>query len=113
MVRRRLLLASERYGPLANNVEGDEAFRKDRAVWYEHVTGESLDGLSLMEQWERVDRRDRASLPHVLGWTYDACPIQSVSDWRCLVERVDVIARRFRTHVLGRMDVRRVSNRSQ
>ena len=43
------------YGPLANNVEGDEAFRKDRAVWYEHVTGESLDGLSLMEQWERVD----------------------------------------------------------
>ena len=44
-----------RYGPLAENSEGDEAFRADRAVWYEHVTGESLDGLTLAEQWERVD----------------------------------------------------------
>ena len=24
-------------------------------MWYEHVTGESLEGLSLTEQWERVD----------------------------------------------------------
>ena len=43
--------------------DGDEAFRKDRAVWYEHVTGESLDGLPLIEQWARVDviaRRFRA-----------------------------------------------------
>jgi hypothetical protein len=45
----------ERYGPLAGNREGDEAFRKDRAVWYGHVTGESLEGLSLTKQWERVD----------------------------------------------------------
>merc|ERR1712093_284794 len=44
-----------RYAPLASNAAGDEAFRKDRAVWYEHVTGESLDGLSVAEQWERVD----------------------------------------------------------
>ena len=28
----------ERYGPLAQNPEGDETFRKDRRVWYEHVT---------------------------------------------------------------------------
>ena len=39
-----------RYAPLASNAAGDEAFRKDRAVWYEHVTGESLDGLSVAEQ---------------------------------------------------------------
>ena len=47
--------SDERYGPLANNAAGDEAFRADRSVWYEHVTGESLEGLSLTEQWERVD----------------------------------------------------------
>ena len=45
----------ERYGPLAQNPEGDEAFRKDRCVWYEHITGESLEGLSLTEQWQWVD----------------------------------------------------------
>ena len=45
----------ERYGPIASNPDGDERFRKDRAVWYEHVTGESLEGLALTEQWERVD----------------------------------------------------------
>ena len=53
----------ERYGLLADNSQGDEAFRADRAVWYEHVTGESLDGLTLGEQWECVDviaRRFRA-----------------------------------------------------
>ena len=49
------LRAEERYGLIASNQEGDERFRKDRAVWYEHVTGEPLDGLSLTEQWERVD----------------------------------------------------------
>ena len=52
-----------RFGSLANNSDGDEAFRKDRAVWYERVTGESLDGLPLIEQWVRVDviaRRFRA-----------------------------------------------------
>ena len=40
---------------MANNPEGDDEFRRDRAVWYEHVTGESLEGLCLTEQWERVD----------------------------------------------------------
>ena len=45
----------QRYGPLAQNPEGDEKFRKDRKVWYEHVTGESLEGASLTEQWQRVD----------------------------------------------------------
>ena len=45
----------ERYGPLANNPQGDEAFRQDRAVWYVHVTGESIEELSLTEQWQRVD----------------------------------------------------------
>ena len=44
----------ERYGPLANNPDGDERFRKDRAVWYEHATGESLQGLSLAAQWQRT-----------------------------------------------------------
>ena len=45
----------ERYGPLAQNSEGDEAFRKDRRAWYAHVTGESFKGVSLTEQWQRVD----------------------------------------------------------
>ena len=45
----------DRYGSLAQNPEGDEAFRKDRRAWYEHVTGESFEGVSLSEQWERVD----------------------------------------------------------
>ena len=47
--------ADERYGPLAQNFEGDEKFRQDRCVWFQHVTGESLEGLSLAEQWQRVD----------------------------------------------------------
>ena len=53
----------ERYGPLADNPVGDEDFRADRALWYENVTGESLDGLSLAEQWQLCDavaRRFRA-----------------------------------------------------
>ena len=49
----------DRYGSLAQNPEGDEAFRKDRRAWYEHVTGESFEGVSLSEQWERVDRLAR------------------------------------------------------
>ena len=40
----------ERYGVLAQNPEGDEAFRKDRRAWYQHVTGESLDGNSVTQQ---------------------------------------------------------------
>jgi hypothetical protein len=50
-----------RYGPLANNAEGDAAFRKDRSVWYEHVTGQSLEGMSLTEQWQHVDTLARRS----------------------------------------------------
>ena len=42
----------ERYGRIARNPKGNEAFRKDRRVWYEHVTGESLEGVSLTKQWE-------------------------------------------------------------
>jgi len=45
----------ERYGPLADNPAGDETFRADRALWYENVTGESLDGLSLAEQRQLCD----------------------------------------------------------
>ena len=50
----------QRYGPLAHNPEGDEAFRKDRCVWYEHVTGESLEGVSLAEQRRLTDVLARA-----------------------------------------------------
>ena len=50
----------ERYGPLAQNPDGDEAFRMDRRAWYEHVTGESFEGVSLTEQWRRVDVLSRA-----------------------------------------------------
>lgn len=50
----------ERYGPRANNRQGDEEFRKDRCVWYENVTGESLESVSLTKQWERVDVLARA-----------------------------------------------------
>ena len=42
------------YGPLANNPDGDRAFRKDRAVWYESVTHQRLTG-TVTEQWEKVD----------------------------------------------------------
>ena len=42
------------YGPLANNPEGDRAFRKDRAMWYESITGQRLTG-TLTEQWEEAD----------------------------------------------------------
>ena len=44
-----------RYGPRSNNQEGDDRFHKDREVWYEHVTGDSIEGLGLTEQCERVD----------------------------------------------------------
>jgi hypothetical protein len=43
----------ERYGPLANNALGDENFRKDRAVWYELMTGHTLLG-TLHEQYSCV-----------------------------------------------------------
>lgn len=46
----------KKYGPRADNSRGDEKFRVDRASWYEDVTGESLQGLDLTEQWQRVDK---------------------------------------------------------
>ena len=50
----------QRYGQIEQNPKGDEAFRKDRRAWYEHVTGESLEGVSLAEQWQRADVLGRA-----------------------------------------------------
>ena len=53
----------ERYGPVKDNAAGDEAFRADRAAWYERATGDSLDGRSLAEQRRLCDaiaRRFRA-----------------------------------------------------
>ena len=48
------------YGPRANNPEGSEQFRKARAMWYEEVTGESLEGVDLSEQWMRAHKVARA-----------------------------------------------------
>jgi hypothetical protein len=48
------------YGPRANNPQGDERFRLDRMAWFERVTGESLEGVSLTQQWQRVDSVARA-----------------------------------------------------
>ena len=42
------------YGPMENNPEGDKAFRKDRALWYQSIKGEPLTG-TLAEQWEKAD----------------------------------------------------------
>ena len=42
------------YGPLANNPDGDRLFRRDRALWYESITGQPLTG-TLTEQWEKAD----------------------------------------------------------
>ena len=52
------------YGPRGNNPEGDQRFRRARVEWYEEATGESLDGVSLAEQWKRVDRVARAFRAH-------------------------------------------------
>ena len=51
--RRRSFPFARTHFPQAQ--DGDEAFRKDRRAWYEHATGETLEGLSLAEQWRRVD----------------------------------------------------------
>ena len=48
------------YGSLTHNPQGDAQFRRDRAEWYEEVTGESLHGVSLAEQWRRVHRVARS-----------------------------------------------------
>ena len=48
------------YGPLTNNPQGSAKFREDRAAWYESVTGESLHGVDLAQQWRRVHRVARA-----------------------------------------------------
>ena len=48
------------YGPRANNPQGDESFRADHGAWFERVTGESLAGVDLSQQWQRADRVTRA-----------------------------------------------------
>lgn len=48
------------YGPRASNPQGDERFRADRRAWFESVTCESLEGVDLTEQWQRVHRVARA-----------------------------------------------------
>ena len=48
------------YGPRSNNPQGSEQFRRDRAVWYEDVTGESLEGVDSTEQWMRTHKVARA-----------------------------------------------------
>ena len=55
----------ERYGPLAQNLEGDDAFRKDRRAWYKHVTGESLEGVSEPHQAVAACSRSRESLARI------------------------------------------------
>jgi hypothetical protein len=47
-------------GPRANNPQGDESFRADHGAWFERVTGESLAGVDLSQQWQRADRVTRA-----------------------------------------------------
>ena len=54
------LRGDPQYGLRAGNPEGDEQFRQDRMRWYERYTGNSLEGLSLAEQWQRVHRVARA-----------------------------------------------------
>ena len=48
------------YGPRACNPNGDESFRADRMAWFERVTGESMEGCDLTQQWQRADRVARA-----------------------------------------------------
>ena len=48
------------YGPRASNPQGDASFRADRMAWFERVTGESLEGVDLSQQWQRADRVARA-----------------------------------------------------
>jgi len=44
-----------RYGPQVQNPVGDDCFRDDRREWYEQVTGVSLTGAPLSEQWRLCD----------------------------------------------------------
>ena len=48
------------YGPRASNPQGDASFRADRMAWFERVTGDSLEGVDLSQQWQRADRVARA-----------------------------------------------------
>ena len=51
------------YTPVVGNPVGDEAFRCDRADWYERITGEHIHELDLQEQQALCDvvaRRFRA-----------------------------------------------------
>ena len=47
------------YGPLAGNLDGDRAFRRDRAMWYESIMHQPLTG-TLTEQWEKADALARS-----------------------------------------------------
>ena len=47
--------ADAKYTPLKGNPVGTAAFRADRAVWYERITGTDLNGLSLSDQQELCD----------------------------------------------------------
>ena len=49
-------------------------------MWYEHVTGESLDGVSLTEQWERVDVIARRFRTYSDGRTTRACEMTARSE---------------------------------
>ena len=52
-----------RYAPMVDNAAGDEAFRTDRAGWYERITGERIHELDVGEQQALCDvvaRRFRA-----------------------------------------------------
>eukprot|EP00966_Prymnesium_polylepis_P070301 1634197-Prymnesium_polylepis.1 len=48
------------YGPRACNPQEDESFRAGRMAWFERVTGESMEGCDLTQQWQRADRVARA-----------------------------------------------------
>ena len=52
------------YGPRAGNSDGDARFRKDRMLWFERFTRESLEDVPLAEQWQRADRAARAFRAH-------------------------------------------------
>ena len=47
--------SDEKYGSQVQNPDGDDCFRHDRRVWYEQVTGDSLEDVRLSEQWRICD----------------------------------------------------------
>ena len=48
-----------RYGPVANNPQGDRMFHKDRAFWYESIMHEPLTGTPT-QQWGKADKLARS-----------------------------------------------------